>query len=129
MQNYKIGQELEPYQIQVDKYRSYFYAGASGDFNPIHLDNDFAKQVGLGGIILHGLCTMAFAYKAIMKNNDPDKIKKFKVRFRQIVKPQDTLTVKSKVSLLSNNLTTIDLTVENQRNEQVITNGSMVIVE
>ncbi len=56
---YSMNQEMDPINVEVDKYRPYYYAGASGDFNLIHIDNDFAKSVGLGGIILQGLCTMA----------------------------------------------------------------------
>ena len=114
--SYTINQELEPVQIEIDKYRSYYYVGASGDFNPIHLDNEFAKQVGLPGIILHGLCTMAFVYRSVMKNTDPDKITKLSVRFRQVVRPKDKLTIKGKVTTIANNLATITLTAENQNN-------------
>ncbi len=128
MSDYKINQELEPVQIEVDKYRSYYYAGASGDFNPIHLDNDFAIKVGLPGKILHGLCTMAFVYRTVMKNNDPDKMKKLSVRFRQVVRPSDKLTIKGKVIEKENDTVKIGLIAENQNNEQVITNGCAVIV-
>lgn len=126
--NLKIGEEIKPFEITVDKHRTYYYAGASGDFNPIHIDNDFAKNVGLGGIILHGLCTMAYVYRAAMGNNDPEKIKKLKVRFKQIVRPTDKLTVKGKVSNIENNLTTIDLLAENQTGEQVITNAQAIVL-
>ena len=125
--NYQINKEIEPLNIKIDKYRPYYYAGASLDFNAIHIDNDFAKNVGLGGIILQGLCTMAYAYRAVMKDKDPAKIKKLKVRFRQVVRPNDKLTIKGKVTAVENNLTTFDLLAENQKGEQVITNGCAVI--
>lgn len=123
----KLNEEIKPLEIEVDKYRPYYYAGASGDFNLIHIDNDFAKKAGLGGIILQGLCTMAYVYRAAMRDEDPGKLKKFKVRFRQIVRPLDKLTVKGKVSSVENNLTTIDLLAENQKGEQVITNACAVV--
>ena len=125
--SYKVNEEVKPLEVEVDKYRPYYYAGASGDFNLIHIDNDFAKKVGLGGIILQGLCTMAYVYRAAMRDKEPDKIKKFKVRFRQVVRPFDKLTIKGKISSIENNLTTIDLLAENQKGEQVITNASTVI--
>lgn len=125
--NYKIGQEIKLLEIEVDKYRPYYYAGASGDFNPIHIDNDFAKTVGLGGVILHGLCSMAYVYRAAIGNEDPGKIKKFKARFRQVVRPLDHLTVKGKIVDIENNLTTVELIAENQKGEQVITNASVVL--
>ena len=113
--DYKLEQEIQPFHIEIDKYRPYYYAGASLDFNLIHIDNDFAKKAGLGGIILQGLCTMAYVYRAVMGGNDPSKIKKLKVRFRQPVKPLDKITVKGNIT---------DLVAENQKGEQVITNGS-----
>ena len=125
--SYKLNQEITPFTVEIDKYRSYYYAGASGDFNFIHLDNDFAKAVGLGGRILHGLCTMAYVYRAVMDGNNPEILKKFKVRFRQVVRPLDKITVKGKVTSLENNCATIDMIAENQKGEQVITNASAVV--
>ena len=125
--NYQLNQEVQSLEIEVDKYCSYYYAGASGDFNPIHIDNEFAKMVGLGGIILQGLCTMAFTYRGVMGGKDPSKIKKLRVRFRQVVRPQDKLTIKGKVMSVENNLTTVDLLVLNQKGEQVITNACAIM--
>ena len=51
-------------KVTPDKYLTYRYAGASGDFNPIHLDDEFAQSVGLPGRILHGLWTMAQCARA-----------------------------------------------------------------
>ncbi|MBI3590278.1 MAG: hypothetical protein HY094_02730 [Candidatus Melainabacteria bacterium] len=124
---YKINQEITPFQIEVDKYRPCYYAGASGDFNPIHIDNDFAKAVGLGGVILHGLCTMAYVYRAVMNNKDPEKLKKIKARFKGMVRPNDKLTVSGKVTAIENNLATIDLLATNQKNEHIITNACAAI--
>lgn len=56
----KVGDSIPSLRKDVGKYQPIFYAGASGDFMPIHIDPEFGKAVGLGGIILHGLCTMAF---------------------------------------------------------------------
>jgi acyl dehydratase len=77
--------------------QSYVYAEPSGDHNPIHVDNEFAKAVGLGGIILQGLCTMAFCHKAVVMNacnGNPLKVKKIFVRFSKPVKPGDEITIK-----------------------------------
>ena len=124
---YKLNQEIKPLIIEVDKYRPYYYAGASGDFNLIHIDGDFAKSVGLGGIILQGLCTMAYVYRAAIGDNSPEKLKKFKVRFRQVVRPLDKLTVRGKVTSSETDSTTIELSAENQKGEQVITNACVVL--
>ena len=128
--NYTIGKEIKPFEVEINKYLPYYYAGASLDFNLIHIDDEFAKKVGLGGIILQGLCTMAYVLRAVMsKDLDPCKLKKIKVRFRQVVKPLDRLTVQGKVSGINNDLVTIDLLATNQKGEQVITNGQATIIE
>lgn len=71
------------------------YSQASGDPMPIHLDDDFAKQMGLPGIIVHGLCTMAFTSRAVIQTacpDDPAKLKRLAVRFAKIVQPHETVT-------------------------------------
>ena len=122
----KMNQEIKLFEIVVDKYRPFYYAGASGDFNLIHIDNEFAKSVGLPGLILQGLCTMAFVYRAVVGDKNPEGLKKIKVRFRNVVRPLDVLSIKGKVSSVENNLAVIDLLVKNQRNEDVITNAQAV---
>ena len=124
---YKTGDKINPFNIKVDKYRPIYYAGASGDFNPIHIDDEFAKSAGLPGIILQGLCTMAFVSRAVLQDKDPALLKSLKVRFRHPVRPKDALTVMGIVSKIENQLVTIDLTSENQNKEQVITNGCAVM--
>ena len=71
------------------------YAEASGDRNPIHLDEEMAKMAGLPSIILHGLCTMAFVHNACVRklDGDPMKLKRLAVRFNRPVLMGDVLTV------------------------------------
>ena len=128
MTNYTIGKEIKSFEVEINKYLPYYYAGASLDFNLIHIDDEFAKKVGLGGIVLQGLCTMAYVSRAVMsKDLDPCKLKKIKVRFRQIVKPLDKLTIQGKVTDINNNQVTIDLLAINQKGEQVINNGQATL--
>jgi acyl dehydratase len=71
------------------------YSEASGDPMPIHLDDDFAKAMGLPGIIVHGMCTMAFAGRAVVGElcpDDPTRLKRFAARFAKIVQPSETVT-------------------------------------
>lgn len=71
------------------------YSKASGDPMPIHLDDEFAKKVGLPGIIVHGLCTMAFTSRAVIATacpEDPARLKRLAVRFSSIVQPHETIT-------------------------------------
>ena len=81
----------------IDNDQTYRYAEASGDRNPIHVDENVAKMAGLPGIIVHGLCTMAFTSKvAIDKlcNGDPTRLKRLRVRFSRPVLPGQTITTK-----------------------------------
>ena len=71
------------------------YSQASGDPMPIHLDDDIAKAMGLPGIIVHGLCTMAFCSRAVIGefcNEDPTRLKRLAVRFSAIVQPSEKVT-------------------------------------
>ena len=78
---FKAG-ETFTHQRTCDKYRPIYYAGASGDYNPIHIDNEVGAKAGLGGAILQGLCTLAWAAEAATQYlDDPGKLKKIKVRF------------------------------------------------
>jgi len=82
---------------KVDEDQTRRYAEASGDHNPIHLDEATAKMAGLPGVILHGMCTMAIATKAAVNGlagGDPTKIKRVAVRFSRPVLPGQELTTK-----------------------------------
>jgi acyl dehydratase len=106
---------------KVDKYRALYYAGASGDYNPIHIDPEFGKMVGLGGTILQGLCTMAFATKTVTDwAGDPGKLKKIKCRFSAPVMMEDTISVKGTVSDVQAGLARVDLAVVNQSGVEVL---------
>jgi acyl dehydratase len=80
---------------QLDMDQTYRYAEASGDNMPIHLDADVAKSVGLPGIIIHGLCTMAFTSWAAIQEvggGDPARLKRLAVRFSRPVLPGQSIT-------------------------------------
>ncbi len=81
----------------IDRDQTYRYADASGDRNPIHTDENVARLAGLPGVIVHGLCTMAFTSKiAIDKlcEGDPSRLKRLAVRFSRPVRPGETITTK-----------------------------------
>lgn len=82
----KVGE----YSVHVDDDQTFRYRDASGDQMPIHVDDDFAKSVGLPGIIAHGLCTMAMTSQAVIKtvaDGDPARLKRLAVRFSKNVFP------------------------------------------
>ena len=91
------GEILWTNEMKVRNGQTYIYAEPSGDHNVIHIDNDFAVKVGLPGIILQGLCTMAFTHKSFVDHctgpdRDPMKLRKMKVRFSRPVLPGQTLS-------------------------------------
>lgn len=81
----------------IDKDQTYRYRDASGDPNPIHVDESFAKMAGLPGIIVHGLCTMAFTSKVMIDklcDGDPLRLRRLRVRFTRPVFPGQTITTR-----------------------------------
>lgn len=73
------------------------YAGASGDFNPIHTVVPFAEEAGLGGVIAHGMMIMGFIGQAIGQWFSIDDLAKFSVRFKAMTKPGERITVRGNV--------------------------------
>jgi acyl dehydratase len=82
-------------KVTPDKYLPYRYAGASGDYNPIHLDPEFAKQVGLPSNILHGLYSMAQVARACSQaaGGDPRSLRRLSVQFRGMGLPEQEIVV------------------------------------
>ena len=98
MTRLEIGSELPALAITPDRYVTVRYAGASGDFNPIHIDDDFARSVGLSGRILHGLYTMALLARAQTDAaGDPGRLKRLTVQFRGPAVPEEEITITSTV--------------------------------
>jgi len=92
------------------------YAGASGDFNSIHYRDDVAAEVGLPGVLAHGMLTMGFAIQPVVEwIGDSGRILDYQVRFTRpvVVDPTDgaTVTVVAKVGALDDSEVRIDLTV------------------
>ena len=108
-------------KVYIDKYMPQKYAGASGDFNAIHLDADLGKSVGLGSNILHGMATMALAANLFAHNYDPKQVKTFKARFSKPVKPGDELSF----TLVKESEGNFNLSAKNQKQEYVIDKASI----
>ena len=86
-------------KVTPDKYLPHRYAGASGDYNPIHIDVDFAKSVGLPQNILHGLYSMAQVARACTNaaGGDPRSLKRLSVQFRGMGLPEQEIVVSGEV--------------------------------
>jgi len=116
----------EPFSLTqtCDAYRPIYYAAASGDFNPIHIDAEVGRAAGLDGVILQGLCTMAWAAEAAARlYGDPARLKKLSVRFSAPVKPGDTITVEGAVTGIEGDRVAARFKAVNQRGEAVLKNG------
>lgn len=123
-----LGKPFFTEKMKVQPDQSKRYAEASGDHNPIHLDPDMAKSVGLPDIILHGLCTMAFASQAIVKNmanNDPRKLKQINVRFSRPVLMNDVLTTRGWLEKMEKQDGKKHITFDmvNEKGVKVLSNG------
>jgi acyl dehydratase len=113
----EVGTELPARTFPVTRATLVQYAGASGDFNPIHWNERFAREVGLPDVIAHGMFTMASAIRVVTDwAGDPGAIVEYGVRFtRPVVVPNDdqgaSIEVTAKVAaLLDDNLVRVDLT-------------------
>ncbi|MGW7337963.1 MaoC family dehydratase [Streptomyces sp. NPDC054808] len=113
----EVGTELPAQSFPVDRATLVRYAGASGDFNPIHWNEKFAKEVGLPDVIAHGMFTMAEAIRVVTDwTGDPGSVVEYGVRFtRPVVVPNDDLgaviEVSGKVAAkLDGNTVRVDLT-------------------
>ena len=89
------GDPVPELRVTPDKYLPHRYAGASGDFNPIHIDPEFAKAVGLPGNILHGLYMMGLVARAnaALADGDPKALKRLSVQFRGMGAPEQEIVV------------------------------------
>jgi acyl dehydratase len=120
-----VGDEVQELRVTPDKYLPHRYAGASGDFNPIHIDDEFAKAVGLPRNILHGLYTMGLVAKAnamALADGDPRALKKLSVQFRGMGVPEQEIVVTGTVTEVDGNRLAVD-TVATQGDTKLIKNA------
>jgi acyl dehydratase len=103
------GQALPDLKVTPDRYLTVRYAGASGDFNPIHIDEEFAQSVGLPGKILHGLWMMAQVARAVSAAGDgPEALRSLSIQFRGMGFPEQELTVSATVKDVADGVATIE---------------------
>ncbi len=97
--------------VTPDRYVTVRYAGASGDFNPIHIDEEFALEVGLPGRILHGLWSMAQVARAVgaAAGDDPSALRSLSVQFRGMGRIGEEIVVSGTVGELSDGVAKVKL--------------------
>ena len=117
------GEAIPELKVTPDKYLPHRYAGASGDYNPIHVDPEFAQQVGLPGNILHGLYTMAQVARAAgQAAGGANRVKRLSVQFRGMGFPEQEITVTGTVVEERDGCAVID-TVAEQGGNQIVRNA------
>jgi acyl dehydratase len=125
--NLEPGQSFE-LKVTPDPYVTVRYAGASGDFNPIHIDEEFARGVGLPGRILHGLWTMAQVARAHTEAaGDPGALKRLAVQFRGMGLMGEEITVTGTVRSVEDGIALVDSDAR-QGGKRIIRNGAAELV-
>ena len=122
------GAEVPVLSVTPDKYVPHRYAGASGDFNPIHIDREFAVAVGLPQNILHGLYSMAQVARAATQaaGGDPRSLKRLSVQFRGMGVPEKEIRVTGTVRDAANGRVILE-TVAEQDGNQIVRNAEAEI--
>jgi acyl dehydratase len=113
-----VGDELPPLSKVMKREEIKAYADASGDQNPLHQDEAFARSVGFPGIIAHGMFTMAHLAKAVTDwVGDPGALKRLQVQFRQVVFMDETIVARGRITGLDarSKRATLDVWVELER--------------
>ncbi|HEX3688585.1 MAG TPA: MaoC/PaaZ C-terminal domain-containing protein [Solirubrobacteraceae bacterium] len=120
-------------QVTPDRYLTVRYAGASGDFNPIHIDEEFAKQVGLPGRILHGLWTMAQVARAHTEAlggaggaGGPESLERLSVQFRGMGVMEEEVVVTGTVREVDGHRAIVE-SQATQSGRRIIRNGEATI--
>jgi acyl dehydratase len=123
MADLAVGAQIPELRITPDRYLTARYAGASGDFNPIHIDEEFARSVGLPGRILHGLWTMAQVARAQTEAaGGPEHLKRLSVQFRGMGVPEQEVVVTGTVREVTGGRAVVD-TIAEQAGTQIIRNA------
>jgi len=124
MAELNVGDQIPELRVTPDKYLPHRYAGASGDFNPIHIDDEFAKAVGLPRNILHGLYSMGLVAKAnaALAGGDPRALRRLSIQMRGMGIPEQEIVVSGTVKSVDGNRVVVD-TVAAQGETQIIKNA------
>ena len=112
------GAAIPELRITPDKYLPHRYAGASGDFNPIHIDPEFAKAVGLPQNILHGLWSMALVARGVnqLAGGDPKALKRLSVQFRGMGLPEQEIVVSGSIREVDGHRVAVEVIAEQSGN-------------
>jgi acyl dehydratase len=121
MAELNAGEQIAELRVTPDKYTPHRYAGASGDFNPIHIDPEFAKAVGLPNTILHGLYMMGLVARTATEaaGGDPRSLKRLSVEFRGMGAPETEISVTGAVKSVDDGKAVIDVVAAQGESETI----------
>jgi acyl dehydratase len=120
----QVGDALPEVADTIERLDLIRYAGASGDFNPIHWSDEIARAVGLPGVIAHGMYSMAVAARMVSGwAGDPAAIKRLKVRFSAMIEPGQTLTAKGEVAEVDDGRVLVRFHAEDEKGDKVLSKG------
>jgi len=123
LQDFTVGDTFELAR-EVDPYRPIYYAAASGDFNPIHIDAAVGQAAGYQGVILQGMCTFSWLADACVAYlGAPERLVRIRARFTKPVAAGDVLRIRGRCAELEGGRVRIALTVLNQRDDEVLKSG------
>jgi acyl dehydratase len=106
---------------EVDAYRPIYYAAASGDFNPIHIDPSVGRAAGYQGVILQGMCTYAWLADACVEYlGDPARLARVRARFTRPVQVGDVITFEGRCAAIEGRTLRLEVVARNQKGEEIL---------
>jgi len=120
LKDFTVGDTFE-YVREVDRYRPIYYAAASGDFNPIHIDPAVGRAAGYRGVILQGMCTYAWLSDACVEYlGDPARLTRLRARFTKPVEVGDVIRFEGRCTGIEGTTIRLEVSARNQRGEEVL---------
>jgi acyl dehydratase len=120
LRDFTVGDTFESVR-EVDAYRPVYYAAASGDFNPIHIDASVARAAGYHGVILQGMCTYAWLADACVEYlDDPARLVRVRARFTKPVQVGDVVRFAGRCAAIEGGRLRLEVTATNQRGDEVL---------
>ncbi len=120
MRRVRVGDTFE-WVREVDPYRPVYYAGASGDYNPIHIDPVVGRAAGYQGVILQGMCTYSWLSDACVAYlGDPARLKRLRARFTRPVQVGDVIRFQGRCVAVDGDLLRLEITATNQAGDEVL---------
>ena len=121
----EVGHELPPLvKGPITREELKAYAAASGDPNPMHTDEEFARNAGYPGVFAHGMLSMGWLGQLLVQAGGPGSIRRFRARFAKLTWPGDVITCRGRVTALRDSdgarLAECDIWTENQEGERKV---------